>query len=132
MPQRLLLCPRPPRQARCKAAERAAACGMVSRGAFVAQGAVSMVRGVIVCEQEFDRVVEYPTQAEFDAFATGFQTGAGKYGGDGALILTRDYLPEYEGDLKRYSDKPTGWLYRNAAAMVAIINEHLPEEVTSA
>ncbi len=67
------------------------------------------MKGITICEGDFEDVVEFDTQAELDAFSRGFNEGANKYGAGSAFVLTRADL----GGMSAKCD--------------ALIQEHLPE-----
>jgi hypothetical protein len=71
------------------------------------------MKGVMICEGEFEEVVEFPTKELFDTYRDGFVAGAGKYGCGSADVYTRDDLDELRRD--DYHKKT-----------VAIIEKHLP------
>jgi hypothetical protein len=74
-----------------------------------------MVKGVMICEGEFEDVIEFDTPELLAAYSSGFSEGADKYGAGGAGVYTRDDLKDLDAEDE------------DDAALIAIIEEHLPE-----
>lgn len=79
------------------------------------------MKGVKICEGEFEGVVEFPTKEQFDAYAAGFSSGAGQYGAGDAGVYTREDLEDWKDQVSR---DPGSKYYTKR---IAIVEKHLPE-----
>lgn len=54
-----------------------------------------MIKCIVIAENEFEGAHEFPSLAEFDAFAKGVDVGVNLYGGGSCYVVTRSDLGQY-------------------------------------